>query len=75
MPDQALIEEFSQKVLEKPEVFLNKSEASAEQAKAITKYLYDLGTKKKNLSVRNTKTGSNPTPFKYDTYTFFVPFQ
>ncbi|KAG0038391.1 u3 small nucleolar ribonucleoprotein MPP10 [Podila clonocystis] len=43
MPDQALIEEFSQNVLEKPEVFLTKSEASAEQAKAITKYLYDLG--------------------------------
>ncbi|KAF8952493.1 hypothetical protein BGZ52_005896 [Haplosporangium bisporale] len=43
MPDQALIEEFSQNVLEKPEVFLNKSETSAEQAKAITKHLYDLG--------------------------------
>ncbi|KAF9425288.1 hypothetical protein BGZ94_007674 [Podila epigama] len=43
MPNQALIEEFSQNILETPEVFLNKREAAAEQAKAITKYLYDLG--------------------------------
>lgn len=47
MPDQALFEDFNQNVLEKPEVFLNKSEAPAEQAKAITKYLYDLGMKNK----------------------------
>ncbi|KAF9307357.1 hypothetical protein BGZ74_005797 [Mortierella antarctica] len=52
MPDQALIEEFSQKVLEKPEVFLNKSEASAEQAKAITKYLYDLGKSNESAGLK-----------------------
>ncbi|KAF8940412.1 U3 small nucleolar ribonucleoprotein complex, subunit Mpp10 [Dissophora ornata] len=43
MPDDALLKSFAQEVLDKPEVFLSKSEASAEQAKAITKYLYDLG--------------------------------
>jgi len=43
MPNQQVLEEFSTQVLDKPEVFLTKSEATAEQAKSITKYLYDLG--------------------------------
>jgi hypothetical protein len=43
LPDEALLKSFTDKVLDKPEVFLTKDPASAEQAKAITKYLYDLG--------------------------------
>ncbi|KAF9941022.1 hypothetical protein BGZ67_006078 [Mortierella alpina] len=43
MPDEALLKSFNEHVLEKPEVFLSRTEASAEQAKTITKYLYDLG--------------------------------
>ncbi|KAG0370901.1 U3 small nucleolar ribonucleoprotein complex, subunit Mpp10 [Gamsiella multidivaricata] len=43
IPDEALLKSFAEEVLDKPEVFLTKSEVSAEQAKAITKYLYDLG--------------------------------
>ncbi|KAF9292211.1 hypothetical protein BGZ68_009802 [Mortierella alpina] len=43
MPDEALLKSFNEHVLEKPEVFLSRTEASAEQAKSITKYLYDLG--------------------------------
>ncbi|KAF9169821.1 hypothetical protein BGX21_002192 [Mortierella sp. AD011] len=50
MPDEALLQAFSNDVLDKPEVFLSKTEASAEQAKAMTKYLYDLG--------KSTETGS-----------------
>ncbi|KAG0206292.1 hypothetical protein BGX28_002238 [Mortierella sp. GBA30] len=50
MPDEALLKSFNEQVLEKPEVFLTKTEASAEQAKTITKYLYDLG--------KATETGS-----------------
>ncbi|KAF9955704.1 hypothetical protein BGZ70_010138 [Mortierella alpina] len=43
MPDEALLKSFNEHVLEKPEVFLSRTEASADQAKTITKYLYDLG--------------------------------
>ncbi|KAF8983716.1 hypothetical protein BGZ46_009678 [Entomortierella lignicola] len=43
MPDEALLNSFTEQVLDKPEVFLSKNEASAEQAKNMTKYLYDLG--------------------------------
>ncbi|KAF9954904.1 U3 snoRNP protein [Modicella reniformis] len=50
MSDEALLKSFTDEVLDKPEVFLTKSAASAEQAKAITKYLYDLG--------KSTETGS-----------------
>ncbi|KAF9356241.1 U3 snoRNP protein [Mortierella sp. NVP85] len=50
MPDEALLKSFTDEVLDKPEVFLTKNTASAEQAKAITKYLYDLG--------KSTETGS-----------------
>ncbi|KAF9183154.1 hypothetical protein BGZ51_004220 [Haplosporangium sp. Z 767] len=50
MPDEALLKSFNKDVLDKPEVFLSRNEASAEQAKAITKYLYDLG--------KATETGS-----------------
>ncbi|KAF9114282.1 hypothetical protein BGX27_011260 [Mortierella sp. AM989] len=49
MPNEALLKTFSDEVLDKPEVFLSKNEASAEQAKTITKYLYDLG--------KSTETG------------------
>ncbi|KAF9896884.1 u3 small nucleolar ribonucleoprotein MPP10, partial [Lobosporangium transversale] len=50
MPDEALLKSFHDQVLARPEVFLTKSETSAEQAKAITKYLYDLG--------KSTESGS-----------------
>ncbi|KAG0224917.1 U3 small nucleolar ribonucleoprotein complex, subunit Mpp10 [Mortierella sp. GBAus27b] len=50
LPDEALLKSFTNKVLDKPEVFLTKDPASAEQAKAITKYLYDLG--------KSSETGS-----------------
>ncbi|KAG0049128.1 hypothetical protein BGZ83_006024 [Gryganskiella cystojenkinii] len=50
MPNQQLLEDFNVQVLDKPEVFLTKSETTAEQAKSITKYLYDLG--------KSTESGS-----------------
>ncbi|KAF9102447.1 u3 small nucleolar ribonucleoprotein MPP10 [Mortierella sp. GBA35] len=50
MPDEAMLQSFNKQVLDKPEVFLTRSEASAEQAKSVTKYLYDLG--------KATETGS-----------------
>ncbi|KAF9934328.1 U3 snoRNP protein [Linnemannia zychae] len=50
MPDEAMLRSFSEQVLDKPEVFLTKTETSSEQAKSITKYLYDLG--------KATETGS-----------------
>ncbi|KAI1315343.1 hypothetical protein EDD11_000951 [Mortierella claussenii] len=50
MPNEALLKSFLDQVLDRPEVFLSKTETSAEQAKAITKYLYDLG--------KATETGS-----------------
>ncbi|KAF9149671.1 hypothetical protein BG015_008534 [Linnemannia schmuckeri] len=50
MPDEAMLQSFNEQVLDKPEVFLTRNEASTEQAKSITKYLYDLG--------KSTETGS-----------------
>ncbi|KAG0273960.1 U3 snoRNP protein [Linnemannia exigua] len=50
MPDEAMLQAFNEQVLDKPEVFLTRNEASAEQAKSVTKYLYDLG--------KATETGS-----------------
>ncbi|KAF9578196.1 U3 snoRNP protein [Lunasporangiospora selenospora] len=52
MPDQALLDNFNANVLEKPEVFLTKNEAPAEQAKAITKYLFDLGKSNESQSLK-----------------------
>lgn len=43
MPDEVMLQSFNEEVLDKPEVFLTRNEASAEQAKSVTKYLYDLG--------------------------------
>lgn len=43
MPDEAMLQSFNEQVLDKPEVFLTRNEASAEQAKSVTKYFYDLG--------------------------------
>ncbi|KAK5814660.1 U3 small nucleolar ribonucleoprotein complex, subunit Mpp10 [Linnemannia elongata] len=50
MPDEAMLQSFNEQVLDKPEVFLTRNEASAEQAKSVTKYFYDLG--------KSTETGS-----------------
>ncbi|KAK3834285.1 MAG: U3 small nucleolar ribonucleoprotein complex, subunit Mpp10 [Linnemannia elongata] len=49
MPDEVMLQSFNEQVLDKPEVFLTRSEATAEQAKSVTKYLYDLG--------KSTETG------------------
>ncbi|KAG0235604.1 u3 small nucleolar ribonucleoprotein MPP10 [Actinomortierella wolfii] len=43
MPDEAMLQTFSVNILDKPEVFLTKGDEYAEQAKAMTKHLYDLG--------------------------------
>ncbi|KAG0288403.1 hypothetical protein BGZ96_007834 [Linnemannia gamsii] len=50
MPDEVMLHSFNEQVLDKPEVFLARNEVSAEQAKSVTKYLYDLG--------KSTETGS-----------------
>ncbi|KAG0325686.1 hypothetical protein BGZ99_000276 [Dissophora globulifera] len=52
MPDETLLKSFTLAVLDKPEVFLTKTEASAQQAKAITKYLYDLGKSNETGSLK-----------------------
>ncbi|KAF9161398.1 U3 snoRNP protein [Actinomortierella ambigua] len=43
MPDEAMLQAFNSNILEKPEVFLTKGDQFADQAKAMTKHLYDLG--------------------------------
>ncbi|KAF8934015.1 U3 snoRNP protein [Haplosporangium gracile] len=50
MPNEVMLQSFNEQVLDKPEVFLTRNETSAEQAKSVTKYLYDLG--------KSTETGS-----------------
>ncbi|KAF9435853.1 hypothetical protein BGZ76_005376 [Entomortierella beljakovae] len=50
MPNEALVKSFTDKVLDKPEVFLTRKDDSADHAKSMTKYFYDLG--------KSTETGS-----------------
>lgn len=51
MPDEVMLQAFNEQVLDKPEVFLARNEASAEQAKSVTKYLYDLGKSNSSSSL------------------------
>ncbi|KAF9978446.1 U3 snoRNP protein [Actinomortierella ambigua] len=53
MPDEAMLKAFNLNILEKPEVFLTKGDQFADQAKAMTKHLYDLGKASETEDMKN----------------------